>query len=72
VLERFGAVGRPREDEVRDLSQPSWPGKWHRPGYSLESVVLGAWRCFLKFALLTAGGQMRSSTVVTAFGLTVA
>jgi hypothetical protein len=38
----------------------------------LESVVLGAWRCFLKFALLTAGGQMRSSTFVTAFGLTVA
>jgi len=37
-------------------SQPSWRGKWQRPGYSLCSVAAGALRCCLKFALFTDGG----------------
>src|SRR5207244_8713613 len=46
-------------------SQPSCPGKWQRPGYSRESVPDAAWRCFLKLARFTDGGQMRSSVPVT-------
>src|SRR5256885_13143490 len=42
-------------------SQPSCTGKWHRPDSSRESVPDAAWRCFLKLARVTDGGQMRSS-----------
>jgi hypothetical protein len=49
-------------EEVGDLLQPSWR-KWQRPE-TLVSVVDGAWRR-LNVAVLTDGGQMRSSAPVS-------
>ena len=56
-----GVRHRPPRTKSATSSQPSSPGKWQRPGYSLCSVADGAWRCFLKVAWLTDGGQIRST-----------